>query len=100
MYDVWLYAWVGWITNLINNLVNFTKQSHHQQALTPRMLSTIAAAASQRKPTQKSIVNCAGVTTARSIDAPFLYSTSEELRAKEQRAAGYVVFFPVAMFDK
>ncbi len=56
------------------------------------MLSTIANASLQRKPAQDAIVNCAGVTTARAIDAPFLYSTSQEIKEKQARAATYVVY--------
>lgn len=44
-----------------------------------------------KKPRQESpVANTAVTTTVRSIDAPFLYSTTKELKEQRQRAAVYV----------
>lgn len=57
-------------------------------SLTPRQISLLAAGKAAR-PARQAIVNSAGVTTARSIDAPFLYSSTEEIKEKESRAKTY-----------
>lgn len=57
-------------------------------SLTPRQISLLAKTTA--KPAASSgVVNNAGSTVARAIDAPFLYSSTQELKDKESRAKTY-----------
>ena len=61
-------------------------------SLTPRQVAMLANAHRELPRQSNPVVNAAAdlSTVARSIDTPILYSTSAELKEKQERAARYV----------
>ena len=57
------------------------------QALPARQIQMLSGSPAKKPRQESPVANTAVTTTVRSIDAPFLYSTTKELKEQRERAA-------------